>query len=107
MFGAVAVDLDQEFVRDPAELAAQLARHRRGVELGAFAHDRLNGVDVMGDQFRRDQVEVGRMLDDAAKAFGGSLIISAPRQTQAFCGSNRKLPKFTEFSVDISLHCQR
>ena len=47
MFGAVAVDLDQEFVRDPAKLVAQLARHRGGVELGAFAHDRLNGVDVV------------------------------------------------------------
>ena len=72
MFGAVAVDLDQEFVRDPAELVAQLARHRGGVELGAFAHDRLNGVDVVGDQLRRDQIEVGRVFDDAAQAFGGS-----------------------------------
>src|SRR4051794_32763641 len=71
MFGAVAVDLDQEFVRDPAELVAQLARHRGGVELGAFAHDRLNGVDVVGDQLRRDLIEVGRVFDDAAEAFGG------------------------------------
>src|SRR3954454_15007844 len=68
MFGAVAVDLDQEFVRDSAELLAQLARHRGGVELGAFAHDRLNGADVVGDQLRRDQIEVGRVFDDAADA---------------------------------------
>ncbi len=72
MFGAVAVDLDQEFVRDPAQLRAERAGHRGGVELGAFAHDRLNGVDVVGDQLRRDQIEVGRVLDDAAEAFGGS-----------------------------------
>ena len=71
MFGAVAVDLDQEFVRDAAQLLAQLARHRGGVELGAFAHDRLNGVDVVGDQLRRDLIEVGRVFDDAAQAFGG------------------------------------
>ena len=72
MLGAVAVDLDQEFVGDAAQLPAQLARHGDGVELGAFAHDRLNGVDVMGDQVGRHLVEVGRVFDDAAQAFGGS-----------------------------------
>ena len=36
-----------------------------------FAHDRLNGVDVVGDQFGRDLIEVGRVFDDAAEAFGG------------------------------------
>src|SRR5690349_12379020 len=62
MVGAVAVDLEQEFVRDPTELLAQLAGHCDGVELGAFAHDRLNGVDVVGDQLGRDLVEVGRVF---------------------------------------------
>src|SRR5437868_13445652 len=71
MFGAIAVDLEQEFVRDPAELLAERGGHHGGVELGAFAHDRLNGVDVVGDQVRRDQIEVGRVFDVAAQAFGG------------------------------------
>ena len=71
MLGTVAVDLEQEFIGYAAKLPAQLARHHGGIELGALAHDRLDGVDVMGDQFRRDQLEVGRMLDDAAEALGG------------------------------------
>ena len=71
MFGPVAVGLDQEFVRNAAQLLAQFARRRGGVELGAFAHDRLNGVDVMGDQLRGHLVEIGRVFDDAAQAFGG------------------------------------
>ena len=35
-----------------------------------LAHDRLNRVDVIGDQLRRHAVEIRRMFDDAAEAFG-------------------------------------
>ena len=35
-----------------------------------LAHDRLNRVDVIGDQFGRHAVEIRRMFDDAAEAFG-------------------------------------
>jgi hypothetical protein len=57
--------------RDAAQLRAERAGHHGGIELGAFAHDRLNGVDVVGDQLRRDPIEVGRVFDDATKTFGG------------------------------------
>ena len=70
MLGAVAIDAGEEFIRDTAELPAQRIRHHGGVELGALAHDRLNGVDVMLDQVRRHLIEVGRVLDDAAEALG-------------------------------------
>ena len=43
-----------------------------GVELGVLTHDRLNGVDVMGDQIRRHLVEIRRVFDDAAQALGGN-----------------------------------
>ena len=42
-----------------------------GVELGALAHDRLDGVDMMRDQVGRHLVEIGRVLDDPAEAVGG------------------------------------
>jgi hypothetical protein len=70
MLGAIAIDAGEEFIRDTAELPAQRIRHHGGVELGALAHDRLNGVDMMLDQVRRHLIEVGRVLDDAAEAFG-------------------------------------
>ena len=59
------------FVGDAAQLPAQLAGHADGVELGALAHDRLDGIDVMRDQIGRHLVEIGRVLDDPAQAFGG------------------------------------
>jgi hypothetical protein len=71
MLGAVAVDVDQVFVGDPAQLSAEFAGDFRGVELGMIAHDRVDGVDMMRDQFRRHPVEIGRVLDDPAQAFGG------------------------------------
>src|SRR5258708_6397734 len=71
MLGAVAIGVGEEYVRDAAELLAQRARGYGGVELGALAHDRLNGVDVVRDQIRWHGVEIGGVLDDAAQAFGG------------------------------------
>ena len=62
MFGTVAVDLEQELVGDAAQLPAQFARRDGGVELGALAHDRLDGVDVVLDQFGRHLLESGRVL---------------------------------------------
>ena len=56
---------------DAAQPPAQFGSHADGVELGALAHDRLNGVDMMRDQLRRHLVEIGRVLDDPAQAFGG------------------------------------
>ncbi len=71
MFGAVAIGVSEVFVGDGAQLPAQFARRADGVGLGAFAHDRLNGVDVMRDQVGRHLVEIGRVLDDPAQALGG------------------------------------
>ena len=59
------------FVGDAAQLPAQFAGRHGGVELGALAHDRLDGVDMMRDQVGRHLVEIGRMLDDPAQALGG------------------------------------
>ena len=71
MLGAVAVDVHQIFVGDAAQPAAQLACHLGAVEPGVIVHDRLDGVDVMHDQFGRHLVEIGRVLDDPAQALGG------------------------------------
>jgi len=71
VLGAVAVDVGEVFVGDAAQLPAQLARHADVVELGALAHDRLDGVDMMGDQVGRHLFEIGRVLDDPAETFGG------------------------------------
>ena len=71
MFGAVAIGVGEIFVGDAAQLPAQFAGDADGVELGALAHDGLDGVDVMRDQFGRHLVEIGRMFDDPAQAFGG------------------------------------
>ena len=71
MLGPVAIGVSEIFVGDAAQLPAQFAGHARGVGLGAFAHDGLNGVDVMRDQVGRHFVEIGRVLDDPAQAFGG------------------------------------
>ena len=70
MFGAVAVGVGEVFVGDAAQLPAQFVRRAHGVELGALAHDGLNGVDVMRDQLRRHLAEIGRVLDDPAQAVG-------------------------------------
>ena len=72
MLGPVAIGVGQEFIGDAAELLAQHAGDDRGVELGAVAHDRLHGVDVMGDQLRRHGAEIRRVLDDTAQALRGS-----------------------------------
>ncbi len=71
MLGTVAIGVGEVFVGDAAQLPAQFAGHADGVELGALAHDRLNGVDMMRDQVGRHLVEIGRVLDDPAEAFGG------------------------------------
>ena len=71
VLGAVAVGVGEVLVGDAAQLPAQFAGHADGVELGALAHDRLNGVDVMRDQVGRHLVEIGRVLDDPAQALGG------------------------------------
>jgi hypothetical protein len=71
VLGTVAIDAHQIFVRDLAQAPAQFASHCRGIELGMVAHDRLNGIDVMQDQFGRHLVEIGRVLDDPAQAFRG------------------------------------
>ena len=70
MFGAIAVGVREIFVGDAAQLPAQFAGGADGVELGAFAHDGLNGIDVMRDQLRRHLAEIGRVLDDPAQAVG-------------------------------------
>src|ERR1700723_2678020 len=71
MFGAVAIGVSEVFVGDGAQLPAQFAGGADRVRLGAFAHDGLNGIDVMRDQVGRHLVEIGRVLDDPAQAFGG------------------------------------
>ena len=71
MLGPVAIGVSEVFVGDAAQLPAQFAGHADGVELGVLAHDRLNGIDVMRDQVGRHLVEIGRVLDDPAQAFGG------------------------------------
>jgi hypothetical protein len=71
VLGTVAIGVGEEFVGEAAQLPAQFARGADGVELGALAHDRLDGVDVMDDQVGRDLVEIGRVFDDPAQAFGG------------------------------------
>src|SRR6202021_3098118 len=65
------IGIREVFVGDTAQLPAQFAGHADGVELGAPAHDGLNGVDVMRDQLGRYLVELGRVFDDPAKAVGG------------------------------------
>src|SRR5664279_250532 len=70
MLGTVAIGASEVFVRDAAQLPAQFVGHADGIELGALAHDRLNGVDMMRDQVGRHLVEFGRVLDDPAEAFG-------------------------------------
>src|SRR6266404_570817 len=67
----VAVGVQEIFVGDAAQLAAQFAGHAGGVELGALAHDGLNGVDMMRDQVGRHLIEIRRVLDDPAEALGG------------------------------------
>ena len=71
MLGTVAVGVHQIFVGDAAQLPAQFARHRGGIEPGALAHDRLDRVDMVGDQVRGHLLEIGRVLDDPAQAVGG------------------------------------
>src|ERR1700742_345153 len=77
MFGAIVGDLDQIFVGDAAQLPAQRLRSADGIELGMLVDDRLDGVDVMGDQFGRHLLELGGVLDDPAQAVrnvgGGSV----------------------------------
>ena len=58
--------------KSPSVQVQTFAGHAGGVELGALAHDGLNGVDVMRDQVGRHLVQIGRVFDDAAQAFGGS-----------------------------------
>src|SRR5258705_8939681 len=67
----VAVSVNKIFIRDAAQLSTEFAGHAHGVELGALAHDRLNGVDMMRDQIARHLVKIGRVLDDPAEALGG------------------------------------
>src|ERR1035437_7131688 len=67
MLGTVTIGASEVFVRDAAQLPAQFVGHADGVERGAFAHDRLNGVDMMRDQVGRHLVEIGRVLDDPAR----------------------------------------
>ena len=62
MFGALAIGVHQIFVGDAAQLPAQLAGRADGIELGALAHDGLNGIDMMPDQVRRHLVEIERVL---------------------------------------------
>src|SRR3954468_12359804 len=58
VLGAVAVDGGEIFVGDAAQFSASARRHAGGVDLGVLAHDRLDRVDVMGDQLGRDAFEV-------------------------------------------------
>src|SRR5258708_24360931 len=71
MFGTVAIGVGEVGVGDAAQLPAQFARHADGVEAGALAHDRLDGVDVMCDQVGRHLVKIGGVFDDPAQAFSG------------------------------------
>src|SRR5215471_14352810 len=71
MLGAVAIDVNQVFIRDAAQLAAQFVRDRHRIELGVIGHDRLDRVDMVCDQFLRHLVEFGCVLDDPAQAVGG------------------------------------
>ncbi len=71
MLGPVAVDVNQIFIGDAAQLPAQFGGDGGGIELGVIVHDRQDRLDVIGDQFRRHPVEFGRVLDDPAQAVGG------------------------------------
>src|SRR6266404_4526769 len=71
VLGTVAIDVQEVFVGDAAQLSAQFAGHAGGVEPGALAHDGLNGVDMMRDQLGRYLIEIRRVLDDPAEALGG------------------------------------
>src|SRR5882757_6526045 len=53
VLGAVAVDGGEVFVGDAAQLVAQGRGHAGVVDPRVLAHDRLDGVDVMGDQLSR------------------------------------------------------
>src|SRR6204780_5606533 len=64
--------MGEVFIGDGAQLPAQFAGRADLVRPGAFAHDGLNGIDVMRDQVGRHVVEVGRVLDASAQTFGGS-----------------------------------
>ena len=70
MLGTVMVDGGEIFVGNETQFAIELFRHDLGAKARMLAHDRLNRVDVIGDQLRRHAVEIRRMFDDAAEAFG-------------------------------------
>ena len=70
VLGTVMVDGGEIFVGDETQFAIELLRHGLGAEARMLAHDRLDRVDVIGDQLRRYAVEIRRMFDDAAEAFG-------------------------------------
>ena len=71
MLRTVAIGVSEIFVGEAAQLPAQFAGRAGAVEPGALAHDRLDGIDMMADQFGRHLVEIGRVLDDPAQAVGG------------------------------------
>ena len=87
MFGPIAIDMHKIFVGDLTQPPAQFVGNGSAVELGVIVHDGPDRIDMMGDQFARHLFEVGRVLDEAAQAFG--------------CGCRRRISEGCGVALDI------